>query len=218
MDKFLQLLTMLLQEAKDPASLLKRLLTILVTVILFFVINNSTEVLSFLKTFSTSAVIQDLRVQRIQNFPNVAREKSMILFSQTNADAVFVVKYKPDAVNEYQNIVAWEGNAQLDKADLADKAVDKTSSLYKRQLEGFTYVVDRDTRTNRYAGMDIPPFKNNEFKYIFTCPYFNLDNIYAGYIGIAWKDVPVEASDLGQFNEYLTKLCDPQRRGLGRAI
>ena len=70
--------------------------------------------MSFLKTFSTSAVLQDVQTQRIDNFPNVAREKSMVLFSQTGADAVFVVKYKPDAINDYSNIIAWESNAQLD--------------------------------------------------------------------------------------------------------
>lgn len=219
MEKFLQLLTLLLQEAKDPAALLKRVLTILVSVIVFLFITNTSEVLSFLKTFSTSAVLQDVRQQRQNNFPNIAREKSMILFSQTRADAVFVVKYKPEAINDYQDIVAWESNAQVDKSDLTNKPVDKTSNLYRKQLEGFNYVVEQpQTNYNNYRGLDIPPFKNVVFNYIYTCPYFNLDNIYAGYIGIAWKERPVSQDDLDGFNEYLAKLCSPQQRAIGRSI
>lgn len=218
MEKFLQLLTVLLQEAKDPASLLKRLLTILVAVIIFLFVSNTSEVMSFLKTFSTSSVLQDVQTQRIDNFPNVAREKSMVLFSQTGADAVFVVKYKPDAINDYSNIIAWESNAQLDRADLADKAVNKTSELYRRHLEGFNYAADLSVKVNKYTGSNIPAFKNITFNYVYTCPYFNLNNIYAGYIGIAWKDKPVDTADSEQFNEYLAKLCSPQRRSLGRSI
>lgn len=219
MDKFIQLLTTLLAEAKDPATLLKRLLTILVALLIYFVINNTSEVLQFAKTFSAASVLEDQKVQRINNFPSVAKEKAMILFSQTRADTVFVVKYKPDSINDYQNIIAQEGNIQLDRSDLEDRAVDKTSDLYRRQLEGFNYVIKSDTNIKmKYSGIDMPPFKNASFKYIFTCPYFNLNNIYAGYIGIAWKDSPVNDNDETSLNEYLTKLCDPQRRALGRSI
>lgn len=219
MDKFLQLLTLLLQEAKDPAALLKRVLTIFVAVILYLAINHTTEVASFLKAFSTSAILEDQKIQRVNNFPAVAREKAMMLYSQTRSDAVFVVKYKPDAINDYQNIIVMEGALQLDKEDMADKAVDKTSDLYRKQLEGFNYVVkDTVKQVSRYSGKAIPPFKNVTYKYVYTCPYFNLNNVYAGYIGIAWKEPPVAVEDEPELNDYLAKLCDPQRRALGRSI
>lgn len=219
MEKFLQLLTLLLQEAKDPAALLKRILTILVAVIIYLCINYTSEVASFFKAFSTSAILEDQKIQRINDFPAVAREKAMMLYAQTRADAVFVVKYKPDAINDYQNIVVMEGAVQVDKDDLSDRAVDKTSDLYRKQLEGFNYVVKADTaKLNRYAGFEIPPFKYIEFKYVYTCPYFNLNNVYAGYVGIAWREFPVESKDEPELNDYLAKLCDPQRRALGRSI
>ena len=84
MDKFIQLISLLLQEAKDPAALLKRLLTLLVGLVIYLFIANTSEVMSYLKTFSTSAVLQDVKVQRTLEFPNVAREKAMILFSDSS--------------------------------------------------------------------------------------------------------------------------------------
>lgn len=218
MDKFIQLLTLMLAEAKDPATLLKRILTLFVTVLLYLSIAHTSELVSFLRVFSTNAVIQDIQVQRVTTFPTVAREKSMILFSQTEADAVFVVKYKPDGINDYQNIVAWEGKAPLDKSDMEDKPVNKASQLYKRQLEGSNYVINNEVKVIRYNGVDMPPFKSSTYNYIYTCPYFNLNNIYAGYIGIAYTELPVTRTELSMFEDYLSRLCSAQQRYLGRAI
>lgn len=134
MDKFLQLLTVLVAEIKNPTTFLLRMMGAILCVILWLIITNTSEVISYLKTFSTSSVLRDVQEQRITNFPSVAREKSMMLFSQTGADAVFVMKYKPESVNDYQNIIAWEGNKPIDQYDLKDKAVDKTSELYRRHL------------------------------------------------------------------------------------
>lgn len=220
MDNFLKLLTVLLTEIKDPATLLKRVGTLAITVIIYFLINNTAEIGTYLKAFSTSSVLEDIQEQRIKNFPNVAREKAMILYAQTKADVVFVVKYKPDAINDYQNIIAWEGNIQIEKADLEDKAVDKTSELYRQHLDGFNYAYDVATKvtTYRYSGVDIPEFKNINFEYVYTCPYFNLNNIYSGYIAMGWKVKPQGTSDPEKFNQYLYRLCNPQRGSLGRSI
>lgn len=218
MDKFIQLASFLLQEAKDPASLLKRLLTLLVGLILYLVIMNTTEVIGFLKTFSTSAVLQDIKQQRINEFPNVAREKSMILFAQTRADAVYVVKYKPEAINDYQTIVAWEGNAQLDRIDLMDKTVNKTSSLYRSHLDGFNYTVKGEVQASRYSTTaSLPDLKNIKFDFVYTCPVYNLSNIYSGYIAIAWEQMPTGIEDMNGYTDYLAKLCSTQQRALGRA-
>lgn len=218
MDKFIQLLTLMLAEAKDPATLLKRILTIFVTVLLYLSIAHTGEVVSFLRAFSTNSVIEDMRTQRVTSFPTVAREKSMILFSQTEADAVFVVKYKPDGINDYQNIIAWEGKQPLDKGDMEDRPVNKASQLYKRQLEGFNYSINNEVKVIRYNGVDIPSLRNITFNYVYTCPYFNLNNIYAGYIGIAYTELPVPKAEMAMFEDYLSRLCSSQQRYLGRAI
>lgn len=220
MDKFIQLISLLLQEAKDPASLLKRLLTLLVGLVIYLFIANTSEVMSYLKTFSTSAVLQDVKVQRTLEFPNVAREKAMILFSQTRADAIFVVKYKPEAINDYQTIIAWESNVQLDKSDVSDKAVDKTSMLYRAHLDGLNFAIDaREKRgLSKWSGTGLPPFKSANFEYVYTCPYFNLNNIYAGYVAVAWEKYPLLDEDMSMFNDYMAKICASPQRSLGRSI
>lgn len=219
MDKFLQLMTLIFNETKDPSTLLKRLLTLLVGVIIYLFLMYTSEVMSFIKTFSTSAVLEQVHTQRVNEFPNLAREKSMILFSQTRADAVFIVKYKPESINDYQTVIAWEGNAQLDKSDMADKAVNKTSNFYRTQLDGFNYEEKPvEDRRGYYPNLFIPSFKNVSFDYVYTCPFFNLNNIYSGYIAIAWEKVPVADGDLAGFRDYLAKLCGPQQRSLGRAL
>lgn len=219
MDKFIQLLTLLMSEIRDPTTLLKRLLTILVSFLLWVGITNTSEVLSYLKTFSTTSVLKDVQQQRVEVFPSIAREKAMMLFSQSGADAVFVMKYKPEAVNDYQNIIAWEGKKPIDQYDLGDKAIDKTSELYRRHLDGFNYAAILTTPSKTaYYGKSLPVLKDIKFSFVYTCPYFNLNNIYSGYIGIAWEEPPVDNKDMEEFTEYLSKLCDPQRRALGRSI
>lgn len=220
MDKFIQLLTALLSEFKSPKDMLRGMVTVLVAAMLYLLVGHTTEVFSFLSTFSTTAVLQDLQEQRKLNFPNIAREKAMILFSQSKADAVYVVKYKPDAVNDYQNIVAWEGGETLDKKDLNDKAVNKISPLYRTHLEGLSYTVGEDQSNTRpkYSEEGLFPLKDKGYKYVYTCPYFNLNNIYIGYIGLAWKEYPVDAKDNKQFEDYLFRLCESPRRALGRSI
>lgn len=220
MDKFLQLLTVFFAEIKDPKTLFLRTLTALVVVVLWLVINNTSEVFSYLNTFSTNSVLRDIQEQRVQNFPSVAREKAMMLFSQTGADGVFVMKYKPESINDYQNIVAWEGNKPIDQYDLGDKAVDKTSELYRKHLDGFNYsfVTSTPAKASSFYGKSIPVLKNIKFSFVYTCPYFNLNNLYSGYIGIGWENIPVSQQDMEGFKEYLSKLCDPQRRALGRSI
>lgn len=219
MEKFLQLMTLLFNETKDPSALLKRLLTLLVGVIIYLFVMYTSEVMSFIKTFSTTAVLEQVHTQRVNEFPNLAREKSMILYSQTHADAVFVVKYKPESINDYQTVIAWEGNAQLDKSDLADKAVNKTSDFYRTQLDGFNYEEKPvENKHGYYSTTFIPVFKNVNFAYVYTCPYFNLNNIYSGYIAMAWEKVPVDNIDIVGFRDYLAKLCGPQQRSLGRSL
>ncbi len=83
----------------------------------------------------------------------------MVLSLSDGCRCCFVVKYKPDAINDYSNIIAWESNAQLDRADLADKVVNKTSELYRRHLEGFNYASDLSVKVNKYMGLNIPAFK-----------------------------------------------------------
>jgi hypothetical protein len=219
-DKFLQLLTMFFTEVKDPKTLFLRALTALVVLVLWLIVTNTSEVFSYLKTFSTNSVLQDIQEQRIQNFPSVAREKAMMLFSQTGADAVFIMKYKPESINDYQNIISWEGNKPIDPYDLGDKAVDKTSELYKKHLDGFNYSFTNvvPSKPATYAGKSFPLLKNVKFSFVYTCPYFNLNNIYSGYIGMGWETMPVESQDIEGFKEYLSKLCDPQRRALGRSL
>lgn len=221
MDKFLQLLAVLLTEIKDPTTFFFRMLTAVLAVILYLVLTNTSQVLTYLTSFSTGSVLKDVQQQRVENFPSHAREKAMMLFSQTGADAVFVTRYKPEAVNDYQNIIAWEGNKPIDPYDLGNKAVDKTSELYKRHLDGFFYsqVLNTSAKQNtKYYGKSIPVLKNIKFSFVFTCPYFNLNNIYSGYIGLGWEELPVKITDMDEFKDYLAKLCDPPRRALGRAI
>lgn len=219
MDKFAQLLTLLLSEVKDPKIFLQRILTILLAFVLWVAVTHTSELLSYLQTFSSSAVLQDLKTQRINEFPGIAREKATMLFAQTRADAVFVTTYKPEAINDYQTIIAWEGNVSLDQSDMLPQPIDKTSELYRRQLDGFKYVYNGLTvPTEQYYGNNFPKFRNVQFGFVYTCPFFNLNNVYSGYIGIAWAKVPVQPANMEGFTDYLSKLCNPQIRALGRAL
>lgn len=222
MENFLKLLGVIFTNFnKSPGALLMNVIAIFITVCTYLLISNFPALIQWGQSVSTTAVLNEIQVQREQKFPAIAREKSMALFLQTNADAVFVMKYEPEAVNDYQKILVWEGKVPIEKLDYEPKPVDKSSELYSTQLAGENLAVRWDMESTYFKGRNIPTFQNQNFDFVYTCPFFNLNNIYSGYIGIAWNELPVKPEDeqnLHDYEEYLGKICNAASRYLGRSI
>lgn len=222
MNKFniLTSITALLQDVKDPKVFLLRTLSALVLIISYLVVTNQSEFLDFIKNFSRSTVVEQVRAEKAIQYPRVAKEKAAMLYVQATADAVFITEYTPKFINNYQEIVAWEGRLNINPSKLVTKSViDKTSNVYQKHLVGKSYSVDISSAVVRGTFItNASEYTSLGIKYMYTCPIFNLDSSYSGYIGIAYRDNPY-TTDLEkvQLEGYLERICEPQARVLGRS-
>lgn len=219
MDNLIKLIRTILENLnQSPGALLSNMVAIFFAVLTYLTVTYFPSLIQYVQSTSTTAVIIEMKKQRELEFPDIAREKIMALYLQTDASAVYVTKYEPEALNDYQKILTWEGKIPLEKIDYEPRPVDKSSNLYTTQLAGSNFVFYSNKEERYILGRNLPTLKNQSFEFVYTCPYFNLNNIYSGYIGIAWDKIPVKDEDLPKYEEYLGKLCAAPARHLGRSI
>lgn len=210
----------LFSDVKDAKTLALRALTMFIALLSFIVIENQGELVNFAKTFSRNTVVEQVQGERIAMYPKVAKERATMLYTQSNADEVVVAEYKPRFVNNYQDLIAWEGRLNVDPNKVLNAVLDKGSMMYTAHVQGQSY---------EYAFSSEPTWNTSMFvtagkeyvdmgaKFIYTCPIFNLDNSYSGYIGLVFKDLPYTSEDEhSKVSDYLDRICKPHARALGR--
>ncbi len=214
------LLDTLFTHIKDAKSLALYSVTMFIALISFLVITNQSELLTFTKNFSRNTIIEQFTAERTAQYPKVAKERASMLYTQSSADAVFIAEYKPKFVNNYQDIVAWEGGVSVNPANMLNIVIDKTSSAYQQHVIGhnvaydFTRDISWSTDSFITSGKE---YKTVGIKYLYTCPIFDLDNSYSGYVGIGYSSIPYsDEQEKRMLDDYLERVCNPHARALGR--
>lgn len=148
-----------------------------------------------------------LQQDRDSKFESAALEQLQIVHVSSNADFSAVYSFRPKNLNYFVDLIAYEGRLPqiVSEKNLAGYPVDKTSNEYSTHLRGayfssfeeFTFLPSKK--------------KTDEVKFMYSCPYFNLDNVYAGTVSMYWFSKP----DLNQ--ERLAAICGQAARTLGRA-
>lgn len=143
-----------------------------------------------------------------QNFDTSALEQLQIAHVSSGADFSAVYSFRPRNLNYFVDLVAYEGRlpASVNEKNLGGFPVDKTSQEYQQHLSGASF----ETKDS-FAFLPTKE-KEKDIKYMYSCPYFNLDNVYSGSISLYWYNEPPTL-------EYtrLTAICDQAARALGRA-
>ena len=115
--------------------------------------------------------------------------------------------FRPKNLNYFVDIIAYEGKlpSTISEKSLGGYPVDKTMDEYTVHLNGRHYYSD-----SKFAFL--PTKKPTpEINYMYSCPYFNLDNIYAGTITMYWyRNDHIS-------NDRLESICSQAARILGRA-
>ncbi|WJZ28152.1 holin [Serratia phage 92A1] len=139
-------------------------------------------------------------------FIAAAQEQLAIVHSTSGADFSAVYSLRPTNMNYFVDLVAFEGRLPeaIDPKNMGGFPVDKTSEEYVAHLNGRYFSSTHDF-------VFIPSKKKvTDYAYIFSCPFFNLDNAYAGSISLMWGEKP----DI-QYSR-LESLCGQSGRILGR--
>lgn len=210
----------LFQDIKDPKTLLIRALTMFVALVGYFIISNEEEIVNYAKNFSRENVLAEARREAEANYVTTAKDKAATLYVQSRADLVTIVGYRPKFVNDFADIVAAEGNVAIGQTNLTGSFIDRTSLSYQQHLLGknahYDFTVEEDWDNTGFI-TDGKEYTSMGIHYIYTCPIFNLDNLYAGYIGFGFKEKPItEETSFEEVDTFLSRLCAPQARALGR--
>lgn len=147
-----------------------------------------------------------LQKNRDQAFDTAALEQLQIVHVSSNADFSAVYSFRPKNLNYFVDLVAYEGKLPdiVDEKNLGGFPVDKTSQEYQTHLTGAHF--------QSFDEFVFLPTKqhNSGLKYMYSCPYFNMDNIYSGTVSMYWYNNPVLDE------KRLSQICAQAARTLGR--
>ena len=146
--------------------------------------------------------------QRNKNFEASAREHSQILYTSSKADLVAIYSYKPSGVNNFSELIAYQGKLpqHVDIESANEMPIDKSSRQYIEHMTGLTYQSDIE-----FPNLPIPQYI--DVRYMYSCPFFNVDNVYSGSIEFYWLEAP--EMDKAR-EERLFAICHHTARALGR--
>lgn len=196
---------------KDDASgkvLISRVLTLVVLFVLSLVWYKSDSILNAYTASRYETYSTVLQKDRDTKFDSSALEQLQIVHVSSGADFSAVYSFRPKNLNYFVDLIAYEGKlpSAVNEKNLGGFPVDKTSNEYSTHLRGANFSSD-----NEFVFLPTKK-RDGELKYMYSCPYFNLDNVYAGTVSMYWyTGEPVVSQD------RLAAICSQASRTLGRA-
>ncbi|QJT71851.1 holin lysis mediator [Shewanella phage Thanatos-1] len=197
---------------KDNASgriLFSRVGVIVVFFVLALIWYKGDYIMETYKESSYSNYSEMLQKERNAKFETAALEQLQIVHVSSGADFSAVYSFRPKNLNYFVDLIAYEGRlpSTVNEKNLGGFPVDKTSREYTVHLSGRNFWTETEF-------IFLPTKKDSsELKFMFSCPYFNLENIYAGTISMYWYEKPHMAKDI----DRLTSICSQGTRTLGRS-
>lgn len=195
--------------AKNPELLVLRVFAAIVLSFVALVWCSKEELFTLYKESKYETYAHVLQVEKDRNFDNAAQEQLQIVHVSSDADFSAVFSFRPKNLNYFVDLVAYEGKLPptIDQKNLGGFPINKTSDEYRTHLLGRSYFTDKEFQ---YIPSREKKLGLNDIGYVYSCPIFNLDNVYSGSIAIAWKNKPdIEIEDLDT-------LCNQSARILGR--
>jgi hypothetical protein len=196
---------------KDNATgqvLASRVLVVIIFFALGMIWFKSDALMATYKDSSYDTYAEILQKERDQRFETAALEQLQIVHVSSGADFTAVYSFRPKNLNYFVDLIAYEGRlpSTVSEKSLAGFPVDKTTTEYSTHLGGRVF-----KSTEEFAFLPSKE-RTKELKYMFSCPYFNLDNVYAGTVTMYWYSVIPRISET-----RLESICGQAARTLGRS-
>lgn len=195
---------------KDDATgkvVLSRVLTVIVLFILVFVWYKGDALMQMYKDSKYDSYTEIIQKERDSKFETSALEQLQIVQASSGADFSAIYTFRPRNMNYFVDLVTYEGRLPqtVNPKNLGGFPIDKTSGEYNAHLTGEFFESDKEF-------VYLPTKKKDgEIKYMFSCPYFNLDNVYSGAVAMYWYDGQATVPEA-----RLAAICRQASRTLGR--
>lgn len=149
----------------------------------------------------------ELQKKKDDKFIKTAKEQVQIVHVSSGADFTAVYSFRPVNYNFFVDLVTYQGHLfnTVDEKSLGGYPIDKTSKEYIDHLNGEYFESSSES-------IFLPTKQKTEFSYMFSCPFFNLDNAYAGNIALYW----IDSKPKYPFAR-LAAICGQAGRNIGRS-
>lgn len=154
-----------------------------------------------------------------KNLPQISNQALQIVKLSSGADLVLFNRYKPIETRSFYDVFSYEGTFPMEvdpDRTLKDNPINKTTTEYNFHLAGLPY-------TDKDGDSSFIPFRLDGDSVAFSCPVFDLNNLYAGSIVMVWfdtKDLEVKLTSFEKQNndEKLFSICNHGSRIIGRSM
>ena len=206
-DVIFGLLDRLFKDNATGKVLASRVATVVVLFILAFVWTKGDQIMNIYKESRYETYAEVMQKDKDARFDTVALEQLQIVHVSSGADFSAVYSFRPKNFNYFVDLVAYEGQlpASVDPKNLGGFPIDKTSAEYSKHLSGANFNSETEFKYLSTTGHE------EDIKYMLSCPYFNMDNVYSGTVAMYWFKKPVHSE------EQLGAICGQAVRALGRA-
>lgn len=197
-------------SAGDLKTRIYNMVAMLVIFLMVFTAYQWEDLRSFVIEAKYDSFREALVLEREERFEIVVQQQVQILHINTKADLTLVYEYYPPQQYLFFNALFYDGKLPgelYDVSRIEELPIDKTSSEYKTHVSGNSFISSEEFSF-------FPSDLNDSFGFIFSCPIFNLDNVYSGNISMLWYENP-------EYNkeklESIDFMCTQSARFLGRA-
>lgn len=202
-----------LLSSENTKLLMTRAAVVVILAFVFLVwINHEKIVSGFLDT-RLENVLTTLEQKRDERYQQVVREQVQSSYALIQPDSVWVMSYRPININNFLDMVYYEGRLPNGKthSDFQGITVNKISKEYQTHILGSNY--------NQVGPYGFVYQMDFDVTYRYSCPIYNLKNIYAGVIVYLWYDTEpyTDRADRDSFEERLSIFCGQSSRSIGRA-
>lgn len=179
-------------------------------IIQIFLYNQQEALVTIWKETRLESVEQKIQEQREIDYPTIVKEQVQIQYSVVKPDIVLIYEYIPIGRNNFAKLVDYEGHLpeNINPEHLKNIPINKSQKEYTEHLTGRNFDGPPDQRALL--------LNNTEEQYakrIYSCPIYNLENVYYSEIIFIWYKENHRIVD----EEVLESQCLQASRVLGRA-
>lgn len=200
------LLDLLFKDANGKV-LASRVATLIILFVMAIIWVKGDQIMHTYKESSFENYAKIIQLEKDKQFNTTIQEQLQIVHVSSGSDFSAVYVFRPKNLNYFVDLEVYEGKIpeSVDSKNMGGYPVDKTSSEYSVHLSGMSF-------ESKEEFIYLPTTnEDKKVSYMFSCPYFNIDNIYSGSISMYWFSEPKVNK------KRLDPICNQAARAIGRS-
>ena len=207
-DLLLGLIDRLFMDGATGQVLAGRVTAIFAIFLMLFVWFKGDIIAKYYKESKFETYNELIQSERNKKFESTAKEQLQIVQIASGSDFSAIYVFRLKDLNYFVDLEFYEGRLpeSLDSKNLGGYPINKASNEYRVHLAGLNFKTDKEfvylPTTEPYKAVS----------YMYSCPYFDMNNIYSGSIAMYWYKMPDNLAE-----KRLDSICNQASRAIGRS-